>query len=248
MTQSFLTYLNTGLAGLQLELTKLQKEQLYRYYERVLERNQVMNLTAITEEEAFVQKHIVDSLALVEMEELRALLNEAQQKPLRLMDVGTGAGLPGLILKIAFPALQVTLFDALQKRLRFLDEVIAELSLKNVSTLHGRAEDVGRMPEHREAYDLVVSRAVANLSTLAEYCLPLTKQGGYFAAYKSAEVEDELAAAKSAIAVLGGRMCCCETYTLPGSEYGRSLLLIKKEKTTPKAYPRRSGIPAKQPL
>lgn len=244
MKPSFLSELNTGLSGLQLTLSEQQKEQLYQYYEQVIARNQVMNLTAITEEAEFVRKHLIDSLALVKINQLR----DALDQPLKLMDVGTGAGLPGLVLKIAFPKLNVTLFDALQKRLTFLDEVIAALSLQDIVTLHGRAEDIGHMQAHRETYDLVVSRAVANLSTLAEYCLPLVKPDGYFVSYKSADADAEIDAAGPAIRILGGKLCQTESYILPDTSYGRSLLLIQKQKHTPKTYPRRAGTPSKQPL
>ena len=214
--------------------------KLIRYYEMVIEKNRVMNLTAITEEDEFLYKHFVDSLSVVQV------LGSAPGR-LRVIDVGTGAGFPGLVLKIAFPELDVTLFDSLQKRLRFLDEVIRELELdpQSVRTLHGRAEDIGQDPAHRETYDLVLARAVAGMSTLSEYCLPLAAVGGRFIAYKT---ENDAAACGKAIRLLGGRVGEVKEFTLPGTDFKRTFLTIEKVKETPGKYPRKAGTPAREPL
>ena len=175
-----------------------QIEQLYKYYEMIIEKNKVMNLTAITDFEEFVVKHFVDSLSLVKATELKG-------KKFHLIDVGTGAGFPGVPLKILFPELEVTLFDSLQKRLSFLDDVINELKLQNICSVHGRAEEFGRKLDYREKYDIVVSRAVAELSTLCELTLPFCKVGGCFIAYKGGKADEEVKNAEYAIKELGGK-------------------------------------------
>ena len=245
MTQTFQDILQQSLTELQIEADRGKTEQLYQYYELVIEKNKVMNLTAITDEKEFVQKHLIDSLAIVKDEKLRKKL---ETEKLRVIDVGTGAGLPGIVLKIVFPKLQIVLFDSLKKRLKFLDEVIEKLQLKEISTLHGRAEDIGSDRQYRETYDLVVSRAVANLSTLAEYCLPLVRTGGLFVSYKGSEVEDEQRAAVHAINKLGGRIESVEKYMLPKTNMARSLVLVEKIKKTPAQYPRKAGVPSKNPI
>lgn len=224
-----------------IELTDNQINQFKKYYELLIEKNKVMNLTAITAWDEVVLKHFVDSIALIENYDLK-------NKKLRLIDVGTGAGFPGIPLKIVFPELEVTLFDSLNKRVKFLQEVIDELKLEGCSAIHGRAEEGGRMATMREKYDLVVSRAVANMSVLAEYCIPFVKPNGYFIPYKTESIDEELAQAKKAIAILGGKIECVKKLTLPNSDIGRSFVFIKKIKATPKAYPRKAGTASKQPL
>ena len=179
-------------------LSDMQLQQFLTYYEMLIEKNKVMNLTAITEFVEVVEKHFLDSLSLARFVDLQGSLS--------LMDMGTGAGFPGIPLKIVFPELQITLADSLNKRVLFLEEVISELELKNVVAIHGRAEELARKKEYREGFDYCVSRAVANLSTLSEYCLPFVKIGGKFISYKSGECENEVAAAKSAIFLLGGKV------------------------------------------
>ena len=169
-------------------------------------------------------------------------------KECTLIDVGCGAGFPGLALKIAYPNLKVTLLDSLNKRVQFLDAVIERLGLQNINTIHGRAEDFAKQDGMRETFDLAVSRAVANLSTLSEYCLPFVKVGGYFIPYKSEKASEEIEKAQNAIKILGGKLEEKKEYHLPDSDYYRNLLLIKKEKTTPKKYPRKAGLPSKEPL
>lgn len=227
-----------GLANLKLELTDKQIEQFLKYYEMLIEKNKVMNLTAITEYDEVIEKHFLDSISLCQVYDL--------SKPVKILDMGTGAGFPGVPLKIAFPEVEITLADSLNKRIRFLDEVVAELGLEKVTTVHARAEELARNKEHRENYDLVVSRAVANLSTLGEYCIPFVKIGGNFISYKSGEIEEEVNAAGKAIKILGGQIK--DVYKFDLSDQKRSFVTIEKIKTTPKTYPRKAGTPSKEPL
>ena len=230
-----------GLAALNIKLSDGQIRQFLRYYEMLVEWNQVMNLTAITEMTEVVTKHFVDSLSL------KKAVSDLEDKPRKIMDVGTGAGFPGIPLKIAFPRLEITLLDSLNKRIRFLDAVIEKLELKCIKAVHGRAEDYGRDGKYREQYDLCVSRAVANLSTLSEYCLPFVKTGGYFIPYKSGKVEEELAAASGAVKKLGSEVERTEDFLLPNGDE-RTLVVIRKNKVLEKRYPRKAGLPGKDPL
>ena len=228
------------LANLGIELNEHQKEQFDQYYELLVEWNKVMNLTAITEFEDVVEKHFLDSISLCQVMDLK--------KPLTLLDLGTGAGFPGIPLKIMFPELKITLADSLNKRLLFLNEVMEALNLKNIETVHGRAEELSKRKDYRESFDLCVSRAVANLSTLSEYCLPFIHTSGKFISYKSGEVDDELKDAKKAVFVLGGEIEDVIHFTLPDSDIKRSFVVINKVHATPKAYPRKAGTPSKNPL
>ena len=212
------------------------------YYEMLVEKNKVMNLTAITEKDEVILKHFIDSLAIAEV------YPGIKQKKLKVLDLGTGAGFPGIPLKLVFPQLDMTLFDSLNKRILFLQDVIGALDLKDCIAVHGRAEEAARKKEMREQYDLVVSRAVAALPVLAEYCIPFVKPGGYFISYKTADVKEELSSAKHAFEVLGGRAERVEKLVLPGSDIGRSFVIVKKEKPTGKAYPRKAGTAGRQPL
>lgn len=232
--------LQSGCESLGIHLTKEQIEQFLIYYEFLTERNQVMNLTAITEYEEVVQKHFVDSLSIVKVYDM----NQCSS----LIDVGTGAGFPGVPLKIAYPHLKVVLLDSLNKRVQFLNELIDKFQCENMAAIHGRAEDYGKQKEYREQFDLCVSRAVANLASLSEYCLPFVKVKGAFISYKSTNIDIELESAKTAIYLLGGKLKQKEEFLLPGSEIGRSFLMIQKEKSTPAKYPRKAGLPAKEPL
>lgn len=232
--------LEEGAKYFQITLSSEQVRQFMEYYDLLMEWNQVMNLTAITEFDEVMQKHFVDSLALAGVMDLTSCR--------RLIDVGTGAGFPGIPLKIAFPHLQVVLLDSLNKRVRFLNAVIEKLELSDICAVHGRAEDVARKEEYRESFDLCVSRAVSNLSTLSEYCIPYTKIHGCFVSYKSGNVDEELQQAKRAVKLLGGNIKHCEKFSLPGSDMERSLVVIEKEKKTPGTYPRKAGIPGKEPL
>lgn len=228
------------LKKLNITLSETQQEQFYRFYELLVEWNKVMNLTGITEYEEVNEKHFIDSLSIVKVLDMN--------KVSTVIDVGTGAGFPGIPLKIAFPHLKVTLLDSLNKRIKYLDTVINELGLKDIHTIHGRAEEYARKEEYREQYDLVVSRAVANLSTLSEYCIPYTHIGGMFVPYKSGEIDEEVKAAETAIKILGGKQMETVKFTLPGSDINRSFVKIKKLKPTGKKFPRKAGLPAKEPI
>lgn len=232
--------LKHDMAEMGISLSETQIGQFLRYYEMLTEWNEKINLTAITEYEDVLKKHFVDSLSLVKAVDLNC--------PATVIDVGTGAGFPGLVLKIAFPGLQVTLLDSLQKRVHFLRAVIEELQLTGAEVVHGRAEDCARSEELRERFDLCVSRAVANLSTLSEYCIPFVKKGGAFVAYKSEKAAQELDKAKRAISFLGGIIEKKEEFTLPDSDICRSLIVIRKVKNTPVKYPRKAGLPSREPL
>mgnify|MGYP002983285408 FL=1 len=233
-----------GLDDLQIHLDEKQMGQFLTYYELLVETNKVMNLTAITEFDEVIEKHFLDSLSLCRVKDLRSLEN--QLEAYRILDLGTGAGFPGIPLKIAFPKLQIVLADSLNKRIRFLQEVIDTLGLKDVTAVHGRAEEMGRNTLYREQFDLCVSRAVANLSSLSEYCLPFVKMGGAFISYKSGEVDEEAAQAKRAIYLLGGEVK--DIYKFDLFDQKRSFVVIEKERKTPKAYPRKAGTPTKEPL
>ncbi len=228
-----------GIAKLGITLSERQYQQFMDYYELLVERNKVMNLTAITELAEVITKHFIDSLAIV-----KAVKFEKQS----LLDIGTGAGFPGIPLKIAYPELNIVLLDSLKKRLTFLDEVIDQLELTDIKTLHGRAEDFGRELNYREQFDLCVSRAVAKLSSLSEYCLPYVKKGGSFISYKSGNIEEELISSKRAIKLLGAELKEVIEYQLPNTDMQRTLIVIEKKEPTPKSYPRAAGKPSKEPL
>ena len=221
----------------------LQIDQLLMFYEMTVEKNEVMNLTGITEFHEFVIKHFVDSLEITRVIDLN-------KKIINMIDIGTGAGFPGIPIKIMYPDIDITLFDSLKKRLVYLDEVIEKLSLKNISTVHGRAEEYGRKLEFREKYDIVVSRAVAAMNTLCEITLPFCKIGGSFIAYKGAKGNEELEQAKKCIVELGGKIDICDIYNLSLNEIfnERTLIKILKNKKTDFKYPRSGGKPFKSPL
>lgn len=233
-----LTNFKNGLKELNIELTDLQLDQFIKYYEMLVEKNKVMNLTAITDFDEVIEKHFLDSLSLIKVKDLHTRTN--------VLDLGTGAGFPGIPLKIAFPELHITLMDSLNKRILFLQDVIDELGLENIEAIHGRAEEAAKNKNHREQYDLCVSRAVANISTLCEYCLPFIKVGGEFISYKSGNIDEELESAKKGIKILGGKTK--EVFKFDLNKQGRSFVIIDKIDKTPKAYPRKAGTPSKNPL
>ena len=226
---------------MNMPLTDQQYLQFDTYRDMVIEKNKVMNLTAITDPEEFALKHFADSLSLLTVSDL---ITEGAS----VIDVGTGAGFPSVPIKIARPDIKLTLLDSLAKRIRFLDEVIENIKLDAVTTIHSRAEEGSRKPELRDSFDIALSRAVANLSTLTEYCLPYVKVGGYFISYKSDEVDEELASSKHAISVLGGKLEDTISLTLADSDINRRFIIIKKIKPTPKAYPRKPGTAKREPL
>jgi len=234
------TQFENDLKKMGVTLSECQIEQFLQYYEMLAEWNEVMNLTAITEYDDVMKKHFVDSVSLIKAYDV--------SKESTVIDVGTGAGFPGLALKIAFPELKITLLDSLNKRIQFLNEVIEQLGLSGVETVHGRAEDFAKPDKLRESFDLCVSRAVANLSTLSEYCLPFVKVGGQFISYKSEKVTEEAAAAGNAIKLLGGSINGQIEFKLPDSDIYRNLFIIDKVKETPKKFPRKAGLPGKEPL
>ena len=235
-----ITQFQKDYKSLGIELTEKQVEQFIIYYEMLVEWNEVMNLTAITEFDDVMKKHFIDSISLIKGYDVT--------RGVSVIDVGTGAGFPGLALKIAYPNLQVTLLDSLNKRINFLNAVIDKLQLTGVEAIHGRAEDFSKTDKLREKYDLCVSRAVANLSTLSEYCLPFVKVGGQFISYKSEKIAEEKEAAGNAIKILGGKVTNQVEFTLPDSDIYRNLFVIEKIKQTPKKYPRKAGLPGKEPL
>ncbi|MBR0085808.1 MAG: 16S rRNA (guanine(527)-N(7))-methyltransferase RsmG, partial [Lachnospiraceae bacterium] len=233
--------INDRLKEIGIELNEEQLSQLDTYYKMLTETNKYMNLTAITEYDDVITKHFADSLQLVRCADLSDEVS--RETPLSLIDVGTGAGFPGMVLKIAFPHLRVTLLDSLDKRVKFLDSVISRLGLKDIEAVHYRAEDAAKKEIYRDSFDLAVSRAVASLPTLTEYCMPFVKPGGYFIAYKSGNIEEELRSAGKAVTALSGKVEELLSYSLPETDISRSLVKIKKLAPTDNKYPRRAGKP-----
>ncbi len=229
-----------GLEQIGIAYTEKMLEQFSRYYELLIEWNEKFNLTAITDPEGVVVKHFLDSLLLLKAKDLSATES--------ILDLGTGAGFPGIPLKIIYPSLRLTLMDSVNKKVQFLNAVVSDLKLDNVQCIHSRAEDLAKNLEHREHYDVVVSRAVSNLATLSEYCIPFVRVGGIFISYKSSDYEMELEDAKNAILVLGGVIDSIELIPLPASDINRAYIFISKIKQTQNRYPRKAGMPLKNPL
>lgn len=227
-------------SDMDIMLTEKQLQQFTDYYEILVEWNSFMNLTGITDFDEVLKKHFEDSLSIV-----KAVKMEEQTS---LIDIGTGAGFPGIPLKIVYPHLKVVLLDSLGKRIKFLEHVIEKLELSNIEAIHARAEDYAKNVDYRETFDLAVSRAVANLASLSEYCLPYTKLNGYFVSYKSGKIEEELDQAKKAIQILGGKTEKVEKFLLSGSDMERSLVVVRKTKLTQKKYPRKAGLPSREPI
>jgi 16S rRNA (guanine527-N7)-methyltransferase len=240
MTRENIDHLIEDCSALGITLSPEQIEQFCTYYQLLYDWNKVMNLTAITEPEEVIKKHFIDSLSIVKSKQFTKVMS--------MMDIGTGAGFPGIPIKIVFPNIQVTLLDSLGKRINFLNEVIEKLHLKHIKAYHGRAEDYGRMPNLREQFDLCVSRAVASLPTLLEYGLPFVKPDGYFIAYKSEKIRDEMINTEKMINVLGGDTPELIIFDLPNSNLKRVLYLVHKIKKVPDIFPRKPGIPLKNPM
>lgn len=233
------------LGQINIDISDEQLGLFNTYYEMLIETNKVMNLTAITEKDEVIVKHFVDSIALIPF--LKEKYGDDFSE-LSLIDIGTGAGFPGIPLKIMLPDIKVTLLDSLNKRIKFLDSVIDTLSLKNIKTIHGRAEDYASDKVYRETFDFCVSRAVANLSTLSEYCLPFVAVDGMFISYKAGNLEEEINNSKKAIKVLGGKISKVEEFILPSTDNERVFVFINKIEKTPKTYPRKAGVPSKNPI
>ncbi len=215
-----------------------QIEQFYKYMNLLIEWNEKMNLTAITEPKEIILKHFIDSITILKYIDDNS----------KLVDVGTGAGFPGVPLSIMNPTLKITLVDSLNKRLIFLQEVVKELNLKNIEIVHARAEEFGQNKNYREKFDIATSRAVANLATLSEYLVPLVKIGGKIISMKASNAKEEINDAQKAIEVLGGKIEKIEEFDLPKSDIGRTIIIIDKNKCTPAIYPRKAGTPAKEPI
>ena len=232
--------IKTEINRININLSEKQTHQFLKYYEMLVDKNKVMNLTSITEFDEVVEKHFLDSLSLAAHVDLN--------KKMKVLDLGTGAGFPGIPLQIAFPELEMVLMDSLNKRVLFLKDVIDELKLKDISAVHGRAEEMAKKSEYREKFDLCVSRAVSNLSSLSEYCIPFVKLGGQFISYKSGEVDEEVLQAERAVSVLGGKILNVKKFNLAGTDISRSFIFIEKKKETPKSFPRKAGTPSKNPI
>ena len=236
--EEFNEKMNENLKELNIELSEKQIKQFYNYMNILIEWNKVMNLTNIIEPEEVIQKHFVDSLTV--------LKNIREDDS--VIDVGTGAGFPGIPIKIAYPKTKITLLDSLNKRIKFLDEVISRLELKDVKTVHGRAEELAHNSNYREHYDVAIARAVASLNVLSEYLLPFAKVGGYAIGMKGTKGKEEAEEGKNAIKILGGKTIEIEEFELPKTDIHRTIIIIEKEKSTNKKYPRKAGTPSKEPL
>lgn len=226
------------LNKIQLNVNDEVLNKFWVYMTNLLEWNEKINLTAITDEDDIILKHFIDSLTILEYIPEKS----------NVIDVGTGAGFPGIPLKIVREDINMTLMDSLNKRITFLNEIINKLGLKKINAIHSRAEELAKMPEHREKYDIAVSRAVANLSTLSEYMIPFVKVGGKCICMKGSNIEEELKTAKNAIKELGGEIEKVINFKLPDSDNERNIIIIKKVRNTKSKYPRKAGMPSKEPL
>lgn len=236
--QEFEQKIKTYADETKIVLNEQQIHQFYQYMELLLEWNEKINLTAITNPEEIIVKHFIDSLTIAKHVKENA----------RLIDVGTGAGFPGIPLKIIREDIEITLLDSLNKRVNFLNEVIRELKLSKIQAVHSRVEDFAKDKKNRESFDYATSRAVANLSTLSEYLIPLVKIGGNAISMKGSEVDEEMKQSQKAISLLGGKIETIETFQLPQSDINRNIIIIHKSQNTPNKYPRKAGMPSKEPI
>lgn len=236
--EKFIEIMQEKLRKLEIHFSMEQTEQFFEYMKLLIKWNEKINLTAITEPEEIITKHFIDSLTI-----LKYIKNDY-----KVVDVGTGAGFPGIPLCIMNPTIKMTLVDSLNKRLIFLQEVVNKLKLKNIEIVHGRAEELGQNIKYRETFDIATSRAVANLSTLSEYLIPLVKINGKIISMKASNAKQEIDEAQNAIQILGGQIESIEEFNLPESDIGRTVIIINKNKPTSKKYPRKAGTPSKEPL
>lgn len=236
--EEFKEKLITSVDALGITLSEMQLKQFYTYMNLLIDWNKKINLTAIVEPNEIILKHFVDSLTILKY------ISDGT----KIIDVGTGAGFPGIPLKIAKPSIEIVLLDSLQKRINFLEEVIKQLNIEKIKTIHSRVEDFGKDQKYREKFDMATSRAVANLSTLSEYLLPLVKVGGKVISMKGSFIGEELENSKNALNILGGKIEKIEKLNLPNSDMNRNILIINKIKNTPNKYPRKAGEPSKKPL
>jgi len=234
----FKELMKENLKELNIELSDLQLEKFYKYMNILVEWNKFMNLTGITEPEEVITKHFIDSLTVL----------DKVNKNASIIDVGTGAGFPGIPIKIAFPETKVVLLDSLNKRIKFLNEVIEKLELNNIETIHGRAEEYGRNKNHREKYDIAIARAVAPLNILLEYLIPFAKVNGKCLCMKGSSSEEEIINSKNAIKILGGEIVKTEDFYIPNTDIKRRIVQVNKVKETNNKYPRKAGTPSKEPL
>ena len=236
--EEFNKKMRESLKELNIELSEKQLNQFYDYMNILIEWNKVMNLTNITEPSEIIQKHFIDSLTVLKH------IKEDDS----IIDVGTGAGFPGIPIKIVYPKTKVTLLDSLNKRVKFLNEVISELELKDIKTIHGRAEEIAHDGNYREKYNIAIARAVASLNVLSEYLSPFVRIGGYAIGMKGTKGKEEAIEAKNAIKILGGEITNIEEFKLPQTDMYRTIIIIEKKKCTDKKYPRKAGTPSKEPL
>lgn len=236
----YYTLMKNACSSIDMEFTEEMYKKFIQYKEILKKWNEMINLTAITEDEEIIKKHFIDSIKIFSFEPLKGFKD--------IIDIGTGAGFPGLPMNILKPEINVTLLDSLNKRINFLDNVINELNLKNCTTLHGRAEDYGRNKDYREKFDASVSRAVANLAVLSEYCLPFVKVGGYFIALKGPSVEEEVEEGKIAVKKLGGNIEDIIKIKIEESNLEHNIVIIRKNNNTPELYPRKAGTATKKPI
>ena len=234
----FKNIMKTRAKQLNIELSDIQSEQFYQYMNILIEWNKFMNLTGITKPEEVITKHFIDSLTVL----------DKIDKDASVIDVGTGAGFPGIPIKIAFPDTKIVLLDSLNKRIKFLNEVIQKLGLKSIETIHGRAEEFGRNKKHREKYDIAIARAVAPLNILLEYLMPFAKVNGKCLCMKGSSSEEEIKNSKNAVKILGGELIETEEFYIPNTDIKRRIVQINKNKETNNKYPRKAGTPSKEPL